>query len=378
MYVLDCGKNASVLYNSELDTNADNQPPSPESCEELKNSDVLNLHKVLPRGSQLRCEDPHLGCPRRRRSKAQPWHDYELLEFYNNLEEAGIELRLTSAKSTPRAQNRSKLPKSDENDAKSIYLLLRDYPEIKLKKPAPSFELSKKRSESYEWVDESNLILNNQRGDDYDTGNPLYEFLVTHANEILENPLIEDAFTKDGCARYKSNNKNREAHQQKGHININQLKLAQIYAVLCQLINDEGELRFREETQQLAGWKFIKRFGIKMSPHHFKGGVARSNLYFHGLRHWVAKKATEELGVRRHKAFKDIKRGGYFEKKNGVPTGKYIEPMTHEEEQAYLKYRRQYCKAVKLLFIKCKEILEREYNLLETNNGVQKLIPALA
>ena len=35
MYVLDCGKNASVLYNSELDTNADNQPPSPESWEEL-------------------------------------------------------------------------------------------------------------------------------------------------------------------------------------------------------------------------------------------------------------------------------------------------------------------------------------------------------
>ena len=374
MYVLDCGKNASVLYNSELDTNADNQPPSPESWEELKNSDVLNLHKVLPRGSQLRCEDPHLGCPRRRRSKAQPWNEDELLEYYDNLEEAGIELRLTPAKSTPRAQNRARLPKSDENDAKSIYLLLRDYPEIELKKPVLSFEPSKQRLESYAWVDESNLILNNQRSDDYSKDNCLYIFLCKHAQEIFDDlpSLVEDVFTKDNNARYKKNDKRREAHQQKGHINFNNLKYSQIYSVLCQLLDDENNLRLRDDGQ-LAGWKFIKRFAIKMTPHHLKGGVARSNIYYHGVRHWVAKKAAEQLGMT-SKAFKSKRRGGYMDSE----TGKYVEPMTHEEEQAYLKYRRQYCKAVKLLFIKCKEIIEREYNLSETNNGVQKLIPALA
>ena len=109
-----------------------------------------------------------------------------------------------------------------------------------------------------------------------------------------------------------------------------------------------------------------------MTPHHLKGGVARSNIYYHGVRHWVAKKAAEQLGMT-SKAFKSKRRGGYMDSE----TGKYVEPMTHEEEQAYLKYRRQYCKAVKLLFIKCKEIIEREYNLSETNNGVQNLIPAL-
>ena len=139
-------------------------------------------------------------------------------------------------------------------------------------------------------------------------------------------------------------------------------------------MNDEGKLRFRmvEGKQELAGWKFVKRYAIRMSPFHLKGGVARSNLYYHGLRNWVAKKCAEELGMTT-KAFKAKKRGGYTDS----DTGKYVEPMTHEEEQTYLKYRRQYCKAVKLLFIKCKEVIEREYNLLETNNGVQFLIPAL-
>ena len=375
MYVLDCGQNASTLYNPALDTNPDDQPPSPESLMHLSHEDVLELHKTLPNGSQLRCEYAHGGCPRRRRSKAQPFTEEQLLNWYNDLESANISLLLTPQQSTPRAQNRSRLPKSDENDPKSIYLLLRDYPEMSLMKPPTSFDPSNKRLESYAWVDESNLILNNQRGEDYDASNPLYAFLLTHANEIIENPLVEDAFSKEGSARYKSNNKKREANQQKGDINIKQLKLSQIYAVLCQLMNDEGKLRFRmvEGKQELAGWKFVKRYAIRMSPFHLKGGVARSNLYYHGLRNWVAKKCAEELGMTT-KAFKAKKRGGYTDS----DTGKYVEPMTHEEEQTYLKYRRQYCKAINLLFIKCKEVIEREYNLLETNNGVHLLIPTLA
>jgi hypothetical protein len=373
MYVLDCGKNSSTLYNPELDTNPKNQPPSPESLVYISHAQVLKLHKVLPKGSQLRCEYAHLGCPRRRRSKAQPFTEDQLLQFYADLREANIDLKLTPQHSTPRAQNRYRLSKSDTNDPKSICLLLQEYPEISLMKAPTSFEASKKRKESYEWVNESNLILNNQRGDDYSEDNCLYIFLRNHAQEIFDNlpPLVADAFSKEDNARYKNNNKSREPHQQKGHINIKNLKLSQIYAVLCQLLDDENNLRFREDGQ-LAGWKFIKRYSLKMSPFHLKGGVARSNLYYHGLRWWAARKAAEELGMTT-KAFKAKKRGGYTDS-----DGKYIEPMTHEEEQAYLKYRRQYCKAVKLLYIKCKGILEREYNLLETNNGVQGLISALA
>ena len=375
MFVLDCGKNSSTLYNSDLDTNPSDQPPSEESLQYLSHENVLELHKTLPSGSQLFCEYAHLGCPRKSRSKAQPFTEEQLLELYNNLEEAGISLLLTPQQSTPRAQNRSRLPKSDENDPKSICLLLKEYPEISLMKPPRSFSLSDKRRESYEWIDESNVILNNQRGEDYNPENPLYQFIVNHAKEIFDDlpVLVEDAFSKKGDTRFKSNNKNRGPNEQRGGINVKEVKLSQFYSVLCQMMNEEGELRFRDGTdQQLAGWKFVKRYAIRMSPFHLKGGVARSNLYYHGLRHWVSRKAAEELGMTK-KAFLAKRRGGYYDS----DTDRYVEPMTHKEEQTYLKYRRQYCKAVKLLYIKCKQIIEREYDLPKKENGVHGLIPVL-
>lgn len=357
MYVLDCGKNSSTLYNSELDTNPSNKPPSEESLTYLSHSEVLELYKHLPRGSQLRCEYAHLGCPRKKRSKSQPFTEDQLLQLYRNLRKSGINLLLTPQQSTPRACNRSKLPKSDENDPKSICLLLEAYPEISLMKPPRNFKLSDKRRESYEWVEESNLILNNQRGENYKEDNPLYKFVLNNIEEIFNNyPILEEAFSDKGDARFKSNSKGRPANQQKGNINPKKLKLNQIYSVLCQLMNEEGELRFREKTDMLAGWAFIKRFALKQSPFHLKGGVARSNLYWHGMRHFISSKASEDFGITK-KSFMSKKRGGYYDSE----TGKYIEPMSYCEERVFLMYRQKYCKAIKVLYIACKQALEKEH-----------------
>ncbi len=360
MYVLDCGNRSATLYNSELDSNLSHEPPSEDSLSYLSHEDLLDIHKHIPRGSELRCEYAHLGCPRRKRSKSQPFTDVQLFEFYSSLEEAGINLLLTPQQSTPRACNRSRLPKSDENDPKSIYLLLEEYPEMSLMKPPKSFTAGRKRTESYDWVEESNLILNNSRGDDYNEDNPLYKFVMDNIKDIFDSsPLLEKVFSVDGCARFKRNNKNRPADEQKGYISSKKLKLNQIYAVLCQLMNEEGEIRLREKTGELAGWSFIKKYALKQTPFHLKGGVARSNLYWYGMRNFISKSSSEELGTMNRKAFLALRRGGYFDK----DASKYVPPMTKEEEGIYLKYRQEYSKAIKVLFSSFKKIiLEKNLN----------------
>ena len=102
-----------------------------------------------------------------------------------------------------------------------------------------------------------------------------FDGVIVDSNKFKEKAIEKSIFKLSG------NNKKREANQQKGDINIKQLKLSQIYAVLCQLMNDEGKLRFRmvEGEQELAGWKFVKRYAIRMSPFHLKGGGWAENGY---------------------------------------------------------------------------------------------------
>ena len=58
------------------------------------------------------------------------------------------------------------------------------------------------------------------------------------------------------------------------------------------VINDN--IRTRESQGEMAYWKFAKTHLFCFSPFHQKGGVAASNLKYHGQRHFVAKKSEEE------------------------------------------------------------------------------------
>ena len=102
-----------------------------------------------------------------------------------------------------------------------------------------------------------------------------------------------------------------------------------------------------------------------MTPFHFKGGVARSNLYYQGARHWVAARMADELGVT-SKSIKKKRRGGYVKEEDG----KYVEGFNAEENRLFRKYRTQYCNAVRELFRAFKDIIEKD--------GVQFSIPEAA
>ena len=91
LFVLDCGKNSSTLYN-----------PVTNMVTVISHEEVLNLHDTLPEGSTLVCEYSHLGYSRREKSLSQPFTAEELLGLYKDLKDNGITLKLFPQKSTPR------------------------------------------------------------------------------------------------------------------------------------------------------------------------------------------------------------------------------------------------------------------------------------
>ena len=165
-YVLDCGTNKSTLYNSDTD-----------KCDIITHSEVLALPDTLPEGSTLICEYSHLGCQRTEFSLSQPFTADELLRLYSELEDKNITLKLFPQKSTPRACSYANLPKSDESDPKSIYILTRDFPQISMMNPPKTFEEHPKRLEAYDYKNYTSKYINMARRQ-------------------------EDAYSEDGCSKW--------------------------------------------------------------------------------------------------------------------------------------------------------------------------------
>ena len=333
MYVIDCGTNKSTIYDSETD-----------NCRVITHEELLELPNKLPEGSLVVSEYSHLGCERTRFSRSQPFTARELLNLYYDFEQNNIKLKLFPQKSTPRACSYSGLEKSDLNDPKSIYLLLKDFPEISLMNPPETFSLSKIREESYEYKKYTSAYINAaRRGDNPYTEDECSKFIRDNI-ETFAGSLSETAKSVFGLSndcRYKKN----------GKINFNKVKMQAIYAVVCTLLDDEGNIRVRPSTGEIAGWQYIKRYVLCMTPFHFRGGVARSNLYYHGLKNWVIKQVKENHGFN----LKGRSRGGFFEKDG--KTKKPDSQFTAEEDRLYRVYRKQYCDSIRELWQLTKRIL---------------------
>ena len=89
MIVLDCGKNTSTMYDSNTDT-----------CLTVPHSVLLELPERLDSGSLVVCEYAHLGTPRTKSSRSQPFTADQLLDC----------LLYTSP--SPRDQRGSRMPSS--------------------------------------------------------------------------------------------------------------------------------------------------------------------------------------------------------------------------------------------------------------------------
>jgi hypothetical protein len=326
MIVLDCGKNTATIYNSETDT-----------CKIISHLDVLKLPEELDSGTTVIGEYAHLGCPRQKYSLSQPFTENLLKDLYDRFKSKNISFKLFPQKSTPRATSFSGLEKSDFNDPKAIYLLLKSFPNISLMNPPESFQVEDIVQEGWDWKETTNKILNVARRYSYESDEDKNSvFINENIQHIYDNlsPIAREVF---GFQLFKKTSK----HGKEGDININKISMCQIYSILAILRDFEGQLRLDKNTNNFPSNYFIKRYVLCMTPFHWRGGVARSNLYYHGMMSWIAKKAQKEHQL-------NFRRKIFITDENGDKSEKVIRRghFTPQEDIIFRHYRKQYCKSI--------------------------------
>ena len=347
VYVIDGGKNAITVYQPSLDEqNFDDldengklifHEPVKGSYLSLSYKDFLQ-YKFEP-GSLVIGENAHFGAERTKRSLAQPFDGDPLLDFYARLEENNVTLKLFAERSTPRANEYSGHTKvnhktTDQADCKSIFIYLKDHEEKRksLKNPPSNFDQSDIRDEGYDRKDKLNIHLNKARRFDYKDRNDMVTKLIhEHIDKIASklSPEAREAFRLE--ERCKSG---KRAGQFKN------IAMTQIYTVASTMIEQNGELKLYNNGK-LDTWGFVQKNLMTNSEFHHRGGVARSNIYYHGVRNYVAKKLNNKVT-----------------NKNNRKVLKKKCDYSAEENKRFNFYRNQYTnRYLKQLFNTIKEVL---------------------
>jgi len=336
LIVVDCGQNSATFY--------DGKNPERNSLE-ITHEELLKLPlRPESKGYAMVGEDAHLGVARNEKSLSQPFNSIQLQSFYKACEENNIIFKTFPQKSTPRAAVYSDNEKSDATDPVSIYNMIKDFPKTSLRNPPTSFDVSDVRKEGYKHKEDLNKVLNFARRYDYTDVNA--QWIKDNIKDIASglSPVAQDAFKVSEEFAYKKGNKNKGIKA--GDINLKKISMPQLYSIFSVL---RGKANYNEETKKgsisdelntrksqdklgikkLPSWKFTKKHILCFSPHHQRGGVARSNLMYHGAKHYIVRKAKEE-GF----ALKGKNRGSFNKK----------------EDRAFVLHRGAYTQSVKEAF----------------------------
>jgi hypothetical protein len=329
--IIDFGKNSATVFY-----------PKENRLDTISHNEVLDIPKKLKPNNIMVCEDSHMGNARHKRSLAQPFTVSQLSDLRNTLNDTQVKLKLFPQMSTPRACGYSGLEKSDENDPKSIHKLLSDFPNTSLKNPNWQFEADMFLKEAWEYKNDTNHFCNLARRYDYSDVNS--QFIIDNAEKIASQ-LSE---TAKECFGFDQVYKKTSNKWKAGQIKSSSIKMTQVYSVLATLRDEHGNNRLRPSTGNLPGWGYVSRHILCMSPFHRRGGVARSNIYHHGIRNWINLKAKAEGCV----DIKNKRRGGPSSEEDTKKS------FTVQDEILFRKYRSQYCKSIKELFQTLKKIID--------------------
>ena len=334
MVVVDCGNTHATRYDG-VSGKHKTVEEAVDSVVTVSHEDILKLPEELPEGTMLVSEYAHVGCPRQGKSKSQPFTEEELLDFYERCKQNNIVLKLFPQGSTPVALDLSGLEKSDKNDPVAIFRFLERFPQTCLMNPPSSFDPSEVVLEGWKSKQEVTDILNFARCFDYDDPNDKNVQWIKERLEEIESQLSNRAKDVFGLTERK------KSGADKG--NFKDTKLSQMYSVLTLLRDADGNLRLREATGELSGWQNVKRRVIHMSPFHRRGGVARSNFYHHGIKHYVSRKMDNKvLNENNHRIVKKRK------------------DFSVQEEQEFRYHRGEYCKSIRELFQVMKRMLQND------------------
>jgi hypothetical protein len=249
----------------------------------------------LPPRSFLVVENAHLGVPRSDYSLAQVYTANELLFLYAAIKAKQCKLGLFPQGLTPKARAMAGITKkTDAGDLQAIawyiqHVLKGDI--SSLRKPPSSFETTKRVEAGWTFQTENDGVLNVARRYKYTRPNDYVaslvgsdEFLNALADKLSDNAKSFFCLTNDERhARFSHKWKKSSARTQR------------LYTLMALFFHPDGYIRQRPDTKALPGMNWLKRNVLHFSPHHFKGGIARSNIMWHLFRN----EAIKALGTRK-------------------------------------------------------------------------------
>jgi hypothetical protein len=272
----------------------------------------------LPNGSVLVSENAHLGVPRNDLSLAQVYMADELFEIYDRAHRKGCIIKLFPNQLTAKARSMfGDGGKTDENDAKAIYGMVTNCPHLKLMNPPKTFVVEKSREAGWAYKDETNCILNKARGQEYqDPDDAIVQLLEANLHDIAAklSPMARSVFALDKTKR-------------DGNFYASDTRNVKLYTIAALFFHPNGSVRLRPDTGAVPGKTWLRRNVLHTSPFHFRGGIARSNLYWHGFRNYAIKK----MGTRKASS-------------KGKVLSHY--DFTPEQDAEFRQHRRDYIKAV--------------------------------
>ena len=221
--------------------------------------------------------------------------------------------------------------------------------------PPKTFEEHPKRLEAYDYKNYTSKYINMaRRQEDAYSEDGCSKWIIDNIELLFDNlsDTAKSAFSKgttSQCQGVKTKHRPMK-RDKKGKVRMTTVSMQSLYAVICTLIDYDGNVRVRPSTGEMAGWQYIKRHVLCMTPFHFRGGVARSNLYWHGMKNWI-KFMVQEDGLN----FKGKSRGGFFEDDGKTKIEGSM--FTPEEDAAFIKYRKQYADSIRELFQLTKKII---------------------
>jgi len=265
-----------------------------QSVQCLSTDDFLRLDQWCKKGTMLIVEHAHLGCPRTNKSLAQVYTAPELQDFYRYALSLDIEVRLFPQSQTPKARAFAGIKvKDDVNDAQGIFVYVLSNPSVldSLKHPPRSFEPEHWREAGWVFKDDTNVILNVARRFNYKTeGDKITSFVIDNL-ERLAAIVPDDAKEIFGLLHRKKDGSFYALDSQQGP------SLSKLYTLAALLLNEEGNLRLRPDTGRSPGIGWLMRTQIATTPFHHRGGIARSNIMWHGCKNYVVgKMGTRKAG----------------------------------------------------------------------------------
>jgi len=322
-YFIDCGGLQGTVLDSVTG-----------KVEKIKPDEILKLQDRLKPGDRIIGEASHFAEPKRGLSRAQYFHINELLKWYEDCAKKGVELGFFASKMTEKSRRLIGIPHKmgDKEDLWAIKAYLEKFPKYHLMKPRTSLETRPVVEEGWDVKEEMNAMLNVARDRDYqDKDDKASVWLRENLPKITQavSPQTRDVFClglkKDGTMRISAQTIKGETKPA--------LKFKQVYTVLSSLMNFDGTPRLRGNTNEVSGWKNAKQHYFGNSPHHGNGGVARSNLFWHGMRHYISRK-----------------QGNRVLNKKGHSVMKKIEAFTDHDWDTFRDHRKEYRDAVRDLF----------------------------